>query len=719
MQSPPILHVIVIGFHHKKGCQVEYSYPSLLPGHPVDSNDLPDLWKHLPSLALPDGAHNFEKDTIYFHLPALTNPRETVFGVSCYRQMNAEKLLNKSSDITRGTVQKSVCVLSTLPLYGMIQTKLELITHAYFDERDFTKVALLEETYKNLNICLSEDSLWGSQVFLGLSVRDLVFQFRHKVLILFKLLLLERKVLFFKSPVEDLCCSILTLCSLVPGMLEKGLKEAAGLCSKMDSPQFRDHQDGDYLEVCFPQDKKTNLVKGSVTSSPSSLVNCEVSLRISDNNGNVLDRRNETTVNSSQGDNSIELNRNSTHDSEDELLKEINDYLGGTDDLSTREKTSSLKSNRSNTSTTEWYIPDFTDTESIDSSKETVSAHSDMNCLRVNDGSSHLRSNNQGVDLNSVQKSLKEKVERMDSAATDKAVLSSLPSTSSLLTLELDSCGLPLAIFTKGAVCLPYLSLPFIDLLGDVNIRSFMVGATNVLFRQKRHLFDVLVEFDEGKIDIVDVELRKQLQLTIEDLRFAENLVQHISLDDKDVFLDGTGWEGGDEWLRAQFRLYLLSLLRTAELSENSREQEAFNSSFFQAWQTTHNYRVWSSSQKHYTGLQEVEARHPYERAQISMADMKLKISHSMQSSEKGKKINQAVANTGKVVMQTSKVVGGAITSAKSFMSSWFSNISPNPQLSLNEEDGQSNFYQMDATSRENSIGFGNMPQGVQSNSLN
>eukprot|EP00061_Rhincodon_typus_P015685 g43498.t1 len=30
-----------------------------------------------------------------------------------------------------------------------------------------------------------------------------------------------------------------------------------------------------------------------------------------------------------------------------------------------------------------------------------------------------------------------------------------------------------------------------------------------------------------------------------------------------DIFLDGTGWEGGDEWIRAQFSLYIHSLLAT------------------------------------------------------------------------------------------------------------------------------------------------------------
>ena len=46
-------------------------------------------------------------------------------------------------------------------------------------------------------------------------------------LVLFKLLLLERKVLLFQSPVVDLTSFLLTLLSLHPGMLERGLDESA------------------------------------------------------------------------------------------------------------------------------------------------------------------------------------------------------------------------------------------------------------------------------------------------------------------------------------------------------------------------------------------------------------------------------------------------------------------------------------------------------------
>lgn len=79
--------------------------------------------------------------------------------------------------MTRGTVQKSVCVLSTLPLYGHIQVKMQLITHAYFDEGDFSKVSLLEDTFRHLNACMSSDKQVPPQVFVG---NNIIILFRNK-----------------------------------------------------------------------------------------------------------------------------------------------------------------------------------------------------------------------------------------------------------------------------------------------------------------------------------------------------------------------------------------------------------------------------------------------------------------------------------------------------------------------------------------------------------
>lgn len=89
-------------------------------------------------------------------------------------------LSKKTADITRSTVQKAVCVLSNLPLYGHIQVKMGLITEAYFREGDFTQFMLLHDAYNNLNMCLNPDLLNSTQAIIGkLTYLHLVFCFFH------------------------------------------------------------------------------------------------------------------------------------------------------------------------------------------------------------------------------------------------------------------------------------------------------------------------------------------------------------------------------------------------------------------------------------------------------------------------------------------------------------------------------------------------------------
>ncbi|CAH3199034.1 unnamed protein product, partial [Porites evermanni] len=108
---------------------------------------LPSEWQFLPFLALPDGAHNCEQDTSLFHLPSCStaiHKQSTVFGVSCYKQVDSKDLKAKNDDVTRSTVQKSVCILSCLPLYGYLREKLQVATRVYFDEKDFSRTEILE-----------------------------------------------------------------------------------------------------------------------------------------------------------------------------------------------------------------------------------------------------------------------------------------------------------------------------------------------------------------------------------------------------------------------------------------------------------------------------------------------------------------------------------------------------------------------------------------------
>lgn len=600
----PVLHIVVVGFHHKKGCQVEFSYPPLMPDEGHDSNLLPEEWKYLPFLALPDGAHNYQEDTVYFHLPPLSGDMKCVYGVSCYRQIEAKALKVRLADVTRETVQKSVCVLSRVPLYGLLQAKLQLITHAYFEEKDFSQISILKELYDHMNGSLRGSALEGSQVYLGLSPRDLILHFRHKVLILFKLILLEKKVLFYVSPVNRLVGALMTVLSLFPGMIEHGL---------VDSSHYR---------------PKSSVSEDLILVESISGAEEFVSVSVTDLANTALEaEETPSSGNSREGDNHLlkPPSRTSPESSESEwetLDPSVLEESGPKEAAEGKE--------------TESELPDAFDSKP-------------------------------GTPI-TVQP---------QAASSQGGVIQGLVSG-----LEEDQYGLPLPIFTKGYLCLPYMALQQHHLLSDVTVRGFVAGATNILFRQQRHLSDAVVDVEEASVQIQDPELRKILSLTTADLRFADYLVKHVTENRDDVFLDGTGWEGGDEWIRAQFTLYIHSLLSSALQQDNERLLADYGAPFVAAWKITHNYRVWYSN-KH-PAMAAITPGHPFQ-GQYSVADVKLRLSHSVQNSERGKKIGNAMITTSRNMVQTGKVVGqsvgGALTSAKSAMSSWFSTLSQPPAV--------------------------------------
>ncbi|KAM9331816.1 late secretory pathway protein AVL9 homolog [Pholidichthys leucotaenia] len=596
----PVLHIVVVGFHHKKGCQVEFSYPPLMPDEGHDSNLLPEEWKYLPFLALPDGAHNYQEDTVYFHLPPLSGDTKCVYGVSCYRQIEAKALKVRQADVTRETVQKSVCVLCRVPLYGLLQAKLQLITHAYFEEKDFSQISILKELYDHMNGSLRGSALEGSQVYLGLSPRDLILHFRHKVIILFKLILLEKKVLFYVSPVNRLVGALMTVISLFPGMIEHGL---------VDSSHYRP--------------------KSSVSEDPS----------LSD----------------------------SVSGAEEFISVSVTDIANATGEPEEAPPTANSSETGSEEDSHLLKPPLRASPESSESDWETL----DPSVLE------------EGGTKEAPSETLPELQDAFDSKPGTPITVQPQAAggqggvTHGLLSgLEEDQHGLPLAIFTKGYLCLPYMALQQHHLLSDVTVRGFVAGATNILFHQQKHLSDAIIEVEEARILIQDPELRKVLSLSTADLRFADYLVKHVTENRDDVFLDGTGWEGGDEWIRAQFTLYLHSLLSSSLQQDNERLLADYGSPFVSAWKITHNYRVWHSN-KH-AGMTAITPGHPFQ-GQYSVADVKLRLSHSVQNSERGKKIGNAMMTTSRSMVQTGKAVGqsvgGALTSAKSAMSSWFSTL--------------------------------------------
>ena len=180
-------------------------------------------------MALSDGAHTAVEDFSYFTLfwkDTESAPPTSLFGISCTRQISAEKLKHKSQDVTRSTVQKAVVVLTTEPQhFRQSRESLSAVTNVWFAQEDFSDTTVLQEYQESLSRGLLNDD--SADPYFGLSLREMVHEFKHQTLVLLKCLLLQRKMLFFGSRCERLCMMQFALISLVPGLLQC-LQDSAG-----------------------------------------------------------------------------------------------------------------------------------------------------------------------------------------------------------------------------------------------------------------------------------------------------------------------------------------------------------------------------------------------------------------------------------------------------------------------------------------------------------
>lgn len=656
-----VRHIMVIGFHHKHGYQVDYCYPPLTSDGPVFSTPacpitLPACWKTLPLLCLPDGSHNYDSDTIYFTMPDDTHPVNngkdarqeengessskrsletgirTIFGTACYRQIQSDKLLNRTDDMTRFAVQKSVCILSTKPLFGVIRSKLEMITHAYFEELDFSKVRILKMTYDNLNSLLSRESVVENAAFLGLSARQLVSQFGCNTLLLFKAILLERKILFYKSPVRDLCSTIMSMCSIFTGLLENGGLDYS-TCDLQLSPHLLEA-----LKLSAPKEESQK----EAFQEP---------------------RRDDKVYFSHTKEEVVIVCDNTTGSDIQNGVQ-----LGGSINSNPHEETGPSETSSSKNATCPNDNSDF----AIISSDELVESDQDST---FND----------------------------DSCVED-------PYASRLCRMKLDDCGLPLQIFTKGSFCLPYLSISYLDLLADARVKSYVIGATNFLFKQRKELYDVIVDMEENSICINDPNLKRSLSLTTEDLRFMDYISRHVKVENnqpRDEFdlssHDITNWVGGDEWIRFQFRLYTMYLLKASRGSQPSIE--SFNSQFVRAWRhTTNNYKIWEASGKAAV-IDKLQARHPFSSSSkgINFSDMKLKFSYAVQSSERGRMLNQTLNEIGKwsIWNNIASAAAAASASASNSISATLTSQVNSPKQSGNDVTEKERDSNLDGSSKD------------------
>ncbi|XP_053678165.1 late secretory pathway protein AVL9 homolog [Anopheles nili] len=597
----PVLHILVVGFHHKKGCQVEFSYPPLVGGTEGKS-ECPSGWKYLPTLALPDGSHNFNSDFVCFNLPSLTDPQQSIYGISCYRQIALEEVKIRTADLTRSTVQKSVCTLLSLPIYGYVEVKLSLIAQAFFEQGDFSSTEILVKAYEQLNACLT--SLEPQEIaptrlhFVGVPLRDLLLKWRHKILILFKLLLLQKRVVCFGSPVHPTCALILGITSLHPELISKGFQQVA--CVKTSRPMSPMPTFG------TPVEEQGHRIDASSINAITSIAEPHFA-------PSAL----PTVV--------LELNRG--HDHQEMVYGREADELNDIDA-------------RSIASAKEAHVDETSSSPSSASSMETAAAGTTAQTHAIDPAPALLRETS------------------VDTIASN---------FSSLYAIEPSEWGAPLRIFHEGQLCLPYISLPYMDLLTDPSVKGYIIGASNVLFQHKRQLADVMIDVEALAIDVLDPDTKREIQLSTEDLRFVDFVVRHVQNPKEDA-------EGSEAWIRDQMYGYMVALLKTSFNSDGSKEIEHFNAHFMGAFKATRCYSDWRerTGGGAVTAFDGLVGGHPF-AGTLSVADMKLRLAQTMQNSESGRKLNQAVSST-------SRAVGGALTTAKGAFSSWWTSFTAAPQ---------------------------------------
>ncbi|KAI0852602.1 transport protein Avl9-domain-containing protein [Daldinia vernicosa] len=222
--------VTVVDFHHHRGPEVERWFGIEEGQDPAVEYD----WPLLPFMALSDGAHASTEDFSYFTLlrPAKDgSPATSLFGIACTRQLDASQLLVRPSDVTRSTVQKAVVVIADSPqFFGMLRERLSVVTSAWFAQREFGDTEILRRFQESL----AEEKARGQMneevdrdQYLGMSLRELVREFRWQTLVLLKCCLLQPKMLFFGTRCERLCMMQFSLISLIPGLL-RNLQDCAG-----------------------------------------------------------------------------------------------------------------------------------------------------------------------------------------------------------------------------------------------------------------------------------------------------------------------------------------------------------------------------------------------------------------------------------------------------------------------------------------------------------
>ena len=225
--TSPILFIAIISFHHKKGSIIEYTYPSKedilkkekIISYLIDNtgktkeNFIDELFFQLTCVCLPDGIHASNRDTQFFIIHDYKYP---LYGISCYEQIKSFR--DDTEENTRFSIQKSICIISLLPFYSSLFSKLSICVEAYFNQESLQDKQIINEIYNNYRF--DEHMNYNiSEMNFIFATRKLLCFTKDKIFMILKMILLEKKILVFSTVSGNVCSFIYNLISLIPGQI--------------------------------------------------------------------------------------------------------------------------------------------------------------------------------------------------------------------------------------------------------------------------------------------------------------------------------------------------------------------------------------------------------------------------------------------------------------------------------------------------------------------
>ena len=234
-----ILFLALITFHHKEGAMVECTFPSkeeIISSEKlsslVDENNekinsknlvLDYILSNLVNYCLIDGIHLTDNDSNFFFIHDFP---QILYCFSYFIQIKTDNgennIIDDFQENIRGCIQKSICIVSTLPLFGNTLIYENYYTHlsvqmtSYMSQKCLNDKIALSEIYNKLNNEFCQEKKWMFNLRKAFSI------LKDDLLIILKLIILEKRIIIFSQIPSNVSLLIMTLLSFFPGNFNNG-----------------------------------------------------------------------------------------------------------------------------------------------------------------------------------------------------------------------------------------------------------------------------------------------------------------------------------------------------------------------------------------------------------------------------------------------------------------------------------------------------------------